>query len=129
MTKSTTMVTDNVFRFTRLFGKRSSNIVLFPLQLMTLRSYMTNYTQLWQVETNLDPSKTLVWDLNRGFDLIAFLSTFWFLLCGGIYTDLSLKVELTIGTKSGTTTWLQQIFSSFLVIGSAIKHIACILRD
>ena len=59
MTKSTTMVTDNVFRFTRLFGKRSSNIVLFPLQLMTLRSYMTNYTQLWQVETNLDPSKTL----------------------------------------------------------------------
>ena len=46
MTKSTTMVTDNVFRSTRLFGKGSSNMVLFPLQLMTLRSYMTNHTTM-----------------------------------------------------------------------------------
>ena len=44
MTKDTTMVTNNVFRSTRLFGKGSSNMVLFPLQLMTLRSYMTNHT-------------------------------------------------------------------------------------
>ena len=45
--------------------------------------------QWWQVETNLDPFKTLGWDLNGGFDLTVFLSTFWFLLCGGMYTDLS----------------------------------------
>ena len=55
MTKDTTMVTNNVFRSTRLFGKGSSNMVLFPLQLMTLRSYMTNYT----IGTNLDPFKAL----------------------------------------------------------------------
>ena len=39
MTKSTTMVTNNVFRSTSLFGEGSSNMVLFSLQLMTLRSY------------------------------------------------------------------------------------------
>ena len=44
MTKGTTMVTNNVFRSTRLFEKGSNNMVLFPLQLMTLRSYMTNHT-------------------------------------------------------------------------------------
>ena len=32
--------------------------------------------QWWQVGTNLNPSKTLGWDLSRGFDLRAFLSTF-----------------------------------------------------
>ena len=63
--------------------------------------------QLWQVWTILDPFKTLDWDLNRGFGLRAFLSTFWFLLCGGKNTDLSFEVERTIGTKSGPTTWLQ----------------------
>ena len=63
------------------------------------------------------------------FDLIAFLSTFWFLLCGGMYTNLSFEVEHIIGTKSSTKTWLQQIFSLFLEIDSAIKHLACILRD
>ena len=46
MTKGTTMVTNNVFRSTRLFGKGSSNMVLFSLQLMTLRSYMTNHTTI-----------------------------------------------------------------------------------
>ena len=34
--------------------------------------------QWWQVGTNLNPSKTLGWDLNRGFDLTAFFSTFWY---------------------------------------------------
>ena len=66
---------------------------------------------------------------HEGFGLRAFLSTFWFLLCVGMYTDFSFKVERTIGTKLGTTTWLQQIFSSFSAIGLAIKHLACILRD
>ena len=122
------MVTYNVFRSTRLFGKGSSNMVLFSLQLMTLRSYMINHTTMVQVGTNLDPSKVLGWDLNEGFDLTAFLSTFWFLLCGEMYTNLSFEVEHTIGTKSSTTTWLQQIFSSFLAIGSTIKHLACNLR-
>ena len=46
MTKSTTMVTNNVFRSTRLFRVGSSNMVLFSLQLMTLRSYMTNHTTM-----------------------------------------------------------------------------------
>ena len=50
-------------------------------------------------------------------------------LCEGMYTNLSLEVEHTIGTKSGTITWLQQIFSLFLAIDLAIKHLACILRD
>ena len=63
MTKGTTMMTNNVFRSTRLFGKGSSNMVLFPLQLMTLRSYITNYTTMvatWnKLGTNLDPSKAL----------------------------------------------------------------------
>ena len=46
MTKGTTMVTDNVFRSARLFRKRSNNMILFPLQLMTFRSYMTNHTTI-----------------------------------------------------------------------------------
>ena len=82
--------------------------------------------QWWQVWTNLDPLNSLGWDLNRGLGLRVFLSTFWSLLCGGMYIDLSFEVEHTIGTKSGTTTWLQQRFSSFLAIGSAIKHLAYI---
>ena len=32
--------------------------------------------QWWQVKTNLYPSKTLGWDLNKGFGLRAFLSAF-----------------------------------------------------
>ena len=85
--------------------------------------------QWWQVRTNLDLSKILDWNLNEGFGLRAFLSTFWFLLRSGMYTDFSFEVEHTIGTKSDTTTWLQQIFSSFFAISSATKHLACILRD
>ena len=46
MTKGTTMVTNNVFRSTRLFGKGSNNTVLFSLQIRTLRSYMTNQTTM-----------------------------------------------------------------------------------
>ena len=46
MTKSTTMVTNNVFRFTKLFREGSSNMFLFSLQLMTLGSYMTNHTTM-----------------------------------------------------------------------------------
>ena len=46
MTKGTTMVTNNAFRSTRFFGKRSSNIVLFSLQLGALGSYMTDHTTM-----------------------------------------------------------------------------------
>ena len=46
MTKGTTMLTHNVFRSTRIFGKGSNYMVLFSLQLMTLRSYMTNHTTI-----------------------------------------------------------------------------------
>ena len=85
--------------------------------------------QWWQVGTNLDSLKFLGWDLNEGLGLKVFLSTFWFLFYRGMCTDLSLEVELTIGTRSSNTIWLQQRFSSLLEIGSAIKHLACILRD
>ena len=46
MTKGTTMVTNNVFKSTRLFEKGSSNMVLFSLQLGTLRSYITDHTTM-----------------------------------------------------------------------------------
>ena len=46
MTKGTTMVTNNRFTSTRLFGKRSNNMVLFSLQLMALRSYIINHTTM-----------------------------------------------------------------------------------
>ena len=46
MTKSTTMVTNNVFRFTKPFREGSSNMFLFSLQLITLGSYMTNHTTM-----------------------------------------------------------------------------------
>ena len=59
MTEGTTMVTYIVFRSIRLFGKGSSNMDLFSLQLMTLRSYVTNHTTMVKVGKNLDPSKTL----------------------------------------------------------------------
>ena len=128
MTKYTTMVIYNMFRFTRLFVNGSSNLVLFSLNLWHWGLIWPIIPQWWQVGTNLDPFKTIGWDLNGGFDLRPFLSTFWFLLCGGTYTDLSFEVEHIIDTKSGTTTWLQLIFSSFLAIGSTIKHLACICR-
>ena len=35
-----------LFRSTRLFGNGSTNLVLFFLQLMTLRSYITNHTTM-----------------------------------------------------------------------------------
>ena len=60
MTESTTMVANNVFRSTRLFGNGSSNLVLFSLQLGALMSYVTDHTAIvGQVGTNLDPFKTL----------------------------------------------------------------------
>ena len=60
MTKSTTMVTNNVFMSARLFGKGSSNMILFSLQLGALMSYVTDHTAIvGQVGTNLDPFKTL----------------------------------------------------------------------
>ena len=46
MTKGTTMVTNNVFRSTRLFGKVSSNMVLVSFQLWILRSYMIGHTTI-----------------------------------------------------------------------------------
>ena len=113
----------------RLFGKGSSNRVLFPLQLMTLRSYMTNHTIMvasWNKlrfirSLRLRPKRRL-WLKNLSLHFLIFL-------CGGMYTDLPLEVKHTLDTKSGTTTWLQHILSSLLAIGLAIKHLACIFRD
>ena len=44
MTKCTIMVTNNVFRSTRPFEKRSSNMSLFSLELGALGSYVTDHT-------------------------------------------------------------------------------------
>ena len=46
MIKGTIMVTNNMFRSTRLFGKGSNNMVLLSLQLRTSKSYMTNHTTM-----------------------------------------------------------------------------------
>ena len=43
ITKDTTMVTTNGFRYTKLFREGSSNMVLFSLQHRTLRSYVTDH--------------------------------------------------------------------------------------
>ena len=98
------MVTNNVFRATRPFGKGSSNMSLFSLQLMALRSYVTDHTAMVANRNKLRSTQFPEWELNRGLGLKAFVFTFSFLLCGGMYTDLSLEVELIIGTKSGNTT-------------------------
>ena len=84
--------------------RRSYNMVLFPLQLMTLRSYMTNHITMmtsWNKFRSIQSlrlrSKRRVWLNSLSFHLL-------FLLCEGMYTDLPLEVELLMGTKSGTTT-------------------------
>ena len=46
MIKSTTMVTNNVFRSTRLFREGSSTMVLFFLQRGALRSYVIDHTAM-----------------------------------------------------------------------------------
>ena len=76
MTKGTTMVTNNVFKSTRPFGKGSSNIGLFSLQLMILRSYTTNYITMVASRNKLRSTQFLGWDLNRGLGLRTFLTTF-----------------------------------------------------
>ena len=67
MTKGTTMVTNNVFRFTRLFGKGSSNIVLF-FQFWTLWSYVTNHTAMvasWNKLRSIQNVRTYVFLMLR----------------------------------------------------------------
>ena len=59
MTQGTTMVTNNAFRSTRPFGKGSSNMVLFSLQLGALRSYVTDHTAMVVSWNKLDPFKIL----------------------------------------------------------------------
>ena len=76
MTKGTTMVTNNVFRSTRFFGKGSSNMVLFTLQLGALRSYVTDHTAMVASRNKLRSTQFPEWELNRGLGLKAFPSTF-----------------------------------------------------
>ena len=127
MTKSTTIVTHNVFRSTRLFRNGSSNLVLFSLQLMTLRSYMTNRTTLvtsWNKRRSIQNlSLRPKWRLwLKSLSLHLLISFVWRNVHRFVF-----EVEHTISTKLGTTTWLQQILSFLLLVGSAIKHLACIL--
>ena len=105
MTKSTTMVTNNVFRSTRLFREGSSNMVLFSLQHGTLRSYVTDHTTMVTSKNKLRSIQIPRMRPKQRFWLKSLsLHFFLFLLCGGMYTDLSLEVELTIDTESGFTT-------------------------
>ena len=129
MTKSTTMVTNNVFRSTRLFGKGSSNMVLFSHQLMTLRPYMTNHTTMvasWNKFRSIQSlrlrPKWRLW-LNNIF-LHLLISFMWrnvhrFILWGRTHNRHKIRYHNMIATN----------IIIILVIGSAIKHLTCILRD
>ena len=104
MTKSTTMVTNNVFRSTRLFGKGSCHMILFSLQLTTLGSYMTNHTTMvagWNKlksiqNLRLRPKRRL-WLKSLSLHLL--ISFVW----RNVH-QFFLEVEHIIGTKLGTIT-------------------------
>ena len=83
MTKGITMVTNNGFSSVRLFREVSSNMVLFSLQHGTLRSYVTNHTTMMASRNKLRSTQIPRMRPNETLSLRAFLSTFWFLLCGG----------------------------------------------
>ena len=83
MTKGSTMVTNNGFSSVRLFREVSSNMVLFSLQHGTLRSYVTNHTTMMASRNKLRSTQIPRMRPNESLSLRAFLSTFWFLLCGG----------------------------------------------
>ena len=101
MTKGTTMVTNNVFRSTRLFGKGFSNMVLFSFQLMTLRSYMTNH------QSHHNSGKLEL--LNGSFDLTAFSlhlfisfiwrNVHWFVLWGRTHNRHKIRYHNIIATN------------------------------
>ena len=104
MTKSTTMVTSNVFRSTRLFREGSSNMVLFSLQHGTMRSNMTDHTTMIKSRNKFRSIQISKMRPKRRLWLKSLSLQFWFLLCGVMYNDWSIKVELTIDKKSGNTT-------------------------
>ena len=114
MTKGTTAMTNNEFMSTRPFREGSSNMILFFLEQGTLRSYVTDHKAMVASWNKFRSIQNLRLRPKRRLKLKSLYLHFWFLLGEEMYTDLSLEVELTTGTKSGLTTWLQQIFSSFL---------------
>ena len=63
MTKGTTMVTNNGFGSTRLFRKGSSNMSLYSLQLMILRSYMTSHITMVASRNKLASVLRICWAL------------------------------------------------------------------
>ena len=111
MTKSTTMVTSNVFRSTRLFREGSSNMVLFSLQHGTMRSNMTDHTTMMKSRnkfrsiqiSKMRPKRRLWLKSLSLYSYFNFIFFFFFCVekCIPIFF---LKVELTISTKSGFTT-------------------------
>ena len=129
MTKGTTMMTNNVFRSTRLFGKGSSNMVLFSLQLWTLRSYMTNHTTMVTSWNKLRSIQNLrlkpKWRLClKSLSLHLLISFVWrnihqFVFWGRTHN------KHKIGYHNMIATNIFIIFSK----GTTIKHLACILRD
>ena len=129
MTKGTTMVTHNVFRSTRLFGKGSCHMILFSLKLTTLVSYMTNHTTMvagWNKlksiqNLSLRP-KQRFW-LNSIFLhlLISFMwrNVHWFVLWGRTHNRHKIGYHNMIATNI------------FIIFRNRfnIKHLACSLRD
>ena len=107
-------------------------MVLFYLQLRTLKSYMTNHTTMvasWNkfrsIQNLMLRPKWRLWLKILSLHLL--ISFVWrnvhqFFLWGRTHNRHKIGYRFQ-------TTWLQQIFSSFLVIGSAIKHLVCILRN
>ena len=128
MTQSTTMVTNIVFRSTRLFREGSSNMVLFSLQHGTFWSYVTNHTIMMASRNKLRSTQILRMRLKQRLRLKS-LSLYF--LVSFVWRNVHRFVSKgrTHNRHKNNTTWLQQRFSSFLATGSEIKHLACILRD
>ena len=129
MTKGTTMVTNNGFRSTRLFREGSSNVVLFSLQHGTLRYYMTDHTIMVASRNKLRSTQIT---RMRGKESLRLKSISLHFLVSFMWRNVLrffFRGRTHSNTKLGTTTWLQQRLSPFLVIGAAIKHLACVLRN
>ena len=129
MTKCTTIVIDNVFTSTRLFRKGSSNMVLFPLQLMTLRSYMTNHTIMVTSWNKLRSIQNLRLIPKRMFWLnilsLHLLISFKWRNVHQFFLWSRTHNRHKIGYHNMIATNIFILFRN----RSTIKHLACILRD
>ena len=76
ITKGTTLVTNSVFRSTKLFREGSSIMVLFFLQHGALRSYVTDHTAIVTCRNQFRSTQFPRMGPKHRLNLRAFLSTF-----------------------------------------------------